>query len=167
MNDRLGGGRVAGVFVLLSVQAALAAFLGFVAYLHSEEAGRYVRYLQMYSLHQNAAALRLVLETCGMIASSIIALVIGTAVILSTIKLSVPNYARQVQRICGWICFVFAFCNVLAAIITPRVGSPHDDMFPGLGHYISAFIAGIAGFTAMGISRVARPAESNVGDRKT
>ena len=158
MSLRLSGWRLVSTLTLLLFQTALAGALGFIANLGFEERARFERQLATYpdGNYAEAAGTRISVETGGMFLGALAALGIGGAVLFSLAKLSDAAKIRTVQRIVGRSCFLAAFLFVGLAIMTPRVGSPHGDMFPGLGHYISAVLVGVAGIAAMGISRVAK-----------
>jgi hypothetical protein len=154
----ISGWRLAGILTFLSAQAALAFFLGFIANLQRDEVGRYQRHLQFYpnSAYAEAAARRLYLETGGVIADAVAAVGLAGVVLVSTAKLSAPSFIRTVHRYCAWICFGFAALFLSAAIMTPRVGSAHNDMFPGLPAYASMAFAVLAGLASVVIAKLAK-----------
>lgn len=158
-----GRGRLAGVILLLVVQAALAAFLGFLAGLHGKEADRYEQYLHPPFTPKPEIVSRFQLETVAKVADVASFTVAGAAIALSLILIwpwalfSSPRAVRTMHRAYGCVCLGMAACLVVVAFFVPRVGSPHNDMLPGLGHFVSAVTIVLLGGAGFGIARLLRP----------
>ena len=150
--------RLAGILTFLLAQTALAGFLGFVGYMGREGVDKYQRHLQLYpnSSHADAAAQRLYFEIGGVIISAIAGVGLAGVVLVSTAKLSAPAFICTVHRYCAWTCFGFAAVFLMSAIMTPRVGSAHDDMLPGVPALVSTTFAVLAGLSSVVIAKLAK-----------
>jgi hypothetical protein len=124
--------------LLLLVQTALAAFLGFLATIHWDEANRFLQRSGMAYVPVEKATLRYQMEgaaavvdaVCAVVAALLLLLVIGRANRLPSV--------RPAFRLAGGLFLAAATVLFFAAFGVPRVGSPHDDMFAGLGFFISS-----------------------------
>jgi hypothetical protein len=152
-----GRWRLAGVILLLLVQAALAAFLGFAALLHWKEIERFGPYRRPPHLPSAEKSLRVQLETAGMIGNAALGLGIGASVVLSFARLDASSTVRTAQRFSGWICLAAAGVMLLGALSVPRVDSPHNDMFPGLTFWASMIVTFLVAGAAFLIARLLRP----------
>lgn len=163
MSIGLNGWRLAGVMTLLPVQMVVAAGMAFCVNVHFDEVYRYQRHLQLYpkGAYAEDASNRVRLETGGMIAAAVATIGISGVVLVSTAKLSAPSFIRTVHRFSAWTCFGFAALFLTAAIMTPRVGSAHDDMLPGVPAYASTLFAVLAGLASVIVARLARVREPN------
>jgi hypothetical protein len=134
----MGRWRLAGVILLLLVQTALAAFLGFLATIHWDEGFRFYLNASLPYAKVREATLRYIMEfagaavdaACTVMALLLLLLVISRAKCLPSV--------RPAFRFAGGL-YLFTFAGLFfAAFGVPMVGSPHDDMFPGLGFFISS-----------------------------
>lgn len=159
----LGRWRLAGVILLLLVQTALAAFLGFLATLEWDEAFQfYTRALLPYARIKEAT-LRYQMEfaaaavdvVCVVVAVLLLLLVIGRAKRLPS--------ARPAFRFAGGL-YLFAFAGLFfAAFGVPLVGSVHNDMGKGLGFFISSAVVLLMSGCSFAIARLLRTAATETG----
>jgi hypothetical protein len=134
----MGRWRLAGVILLLLVQTALAAFLGFLATIHWDEGFRFYLNASLPYAKVREATLRYIMEfagaavdaACTVMALLLLLLVISRAKCLPSV--------RPAFRFAGGL-YLFTFAGLFfAAFGVPMVGSPHDDMGKGLGFFISS-----------------------------
>ena len=156
MPDGLSGSRLGGVVVLLLVLTALATLLGFGVTIHWEEATRFHQYLHPPYDAKPETALRVRMEYGGAAIDAAMAGLIGFAVLLTLAKLNHPTFIRSAHRRLGWACFTFALVMLIGGYFVPRVGSPHNDMFPPVAYWASGIAAFLAGATAFGVSKLAK-----------
>lgn len=153
MNDRSGGKRNAGVNALLLAQAALAAFLGLVATIHRDDAKRFDPYLRPPYTANSKTLFRVRLDKAGVVADSAIALMAVVSGLLTLSAWKYPKLATAIQRVIGWLSIAAACLFIVAGALSPRIGSPNNDVFPGVGFWAGALITGVLGACALNAAR--------------
>ena len=154
--NRLGRWRLAGVILLLLVQTALAAFLGFFASVHWQESNRFHRKLAIEYTPIKEATLRYQLESAAAIVDVVAAGIAVVALLAAVVTANRLSASRPIHRFAGWLTLAAAFALLLAAFIVPRVGSPHDDMFHNLGFFTSALGLFLMSGCSFAIARLVR-----------
>ena len=156
----MGRWRLAGVILLLLVQTALAVFLGFLATIHWEESNRFHLKLGLEFTPKREAALRCTMEEIAAFADALAVGVFTVVLLLAVAKANQLPCMRSAFRISGGSFLFIAAGLFFAAFGVPRVGSPHDDMFAGLGFFLSSAPVLLMSGCSFGIARLLKAPSS-------
>jgi hypothetical protein len=112
--------------------------LGFLATIHWDEANCFHGKLGIPYTPIKEASLRCTMEEVAAFADAFVSGAAGLLLLLTICRLGRLHSVRPAFRLAGGLFLFTAAAMFFAAFGVPRVGSPHDDMFAGLGFFISS-----------------------------